>query len=269
MTVHWRIPMLPRRGALSVSLVLSLLCLAGCPGSVYMWEVVTESTQKPPSFTLAAMEREPMAILEATTSPGLYGNEIGLALSLKRVVQRMAPNMRLVSPQEAASRMNRQGLAAEYARMRMDYAQSNILDRDTLRKIGAALGVRYVFQPRLAAFTQTLYDRWEVPALQINVLRTRVSILRLALQLWDTETGDLVWASTAEGAFQEEAFTDEPVYLREAGRITWGSIMSDFAHGKTASQYTPANNLLDSLIGPGNVDEDATSHHPATGAGGK
>jgi hypothetical protein len=45
--------------------------------------------------------------------------------------------------------------------------------------------------------------------------------------------------------------------------------MSDFAHGKTASQYTPANNLLDSLIGPGIVDEDAASHHPAAGAGGK
>ncbi len=125
-----------------------------------------------------------------------------------------------------------------------------------------------VFQPRLAAFTQTLYDRWEVPALQINVLRTRVSILRLALQVWDTETGDLVWSSTVEGAFQEEAFTDEPVYLREAGRITWGSIISDFAHGKTASRYNPANNLLDSLIGPGNVDEDAASHHPAAGSGG-
>ena len=191
-----------------------------------MWEVVTESTQKPPAFNLAAMEREPMAILDAHTSAGLSGNELGLALSLKRVVQQMAPTMPLMSPQDAASRINRQGLAPEYARMRVEYAQSNILDRNTLRKVGAALGVRYVFQPRLAAFTQTLYDRWEFPALNIKVLRTRVSILRLALQVWDTETGDLVWASTAEGAFQEEAFTDEPVYLREAGRITWGSIIS-------------------------------------------
>jgi hypothetical protein len=215
------------------------------------------------------MEQEPIAILDAHTSPALSGNELGLALSLKRVVQRMAPTMRLVSPQDAASRINRQGLASEYARMRLDYAQSNILNHDTLRKIGAALGVRYVFQPRLAAFTQMLYDRWEFPALNIQVLRTRVGILRLALQVWDTETGDLVWASTAEGSFKEEALTEEPVYLREAVRITWGSIISDFAQGKTASQYNPANTLLDSLIGPGNVDEDATSHHPAAGSGGK
>ncbi len=251
-----------KRGVSGTSLVLSLICLAGCSGKVYLWEVMTESTQKAPSFNKTAMERESVAILEAQTSPNLRGNEVGLALSLKRTVQRVAPNMRLVSPQEAASRINRQGLASDYTRMRMDYAQSNILARDPLRQIGAALGARYVFQPILAAFTQTLYDRWKVPVLEINVVRIRVSILRLALQLWDTETGDLIWASTAEGSFEDEAVTEEPVYLREAGRITWGSIISDFVHDKTVSRYSPANNLLDSLIEPDKVDEDSPGKNP-------
>ncbi len=39
----------------------------------------------------------------------------------------------------------------------------------------------------------------------------------MSLQLWDTETGELIWASAAEAAFQEEALFDGPVYLREAG----------------------------------------------------
>ena len=85
-----------------------------------MWEVITESTRKPPSFKITTME-QPVAILEAHTAPGLYGNEVGLALSLKRTMQQIAPNMRLMSPLEAASRINRQGLASEYARMRTDY----------------------------------------------------------------------------------------------------------------------------------------------------
>ena len=185
-----------------------------------------------------------MAILEAVASPALHGNEVGLALSLKRVLQEVAPNMRLVSPLEVASRLNRERLASEYARMRVVYDQSNILDRDLLEKIGAVLGVRYVLQPRLGAFTQTLYDRWKAPVLEINVLRIRVSILRLALQLWDTQTGDLIWASTAEGAFQEEALSEDPVYLREAGRLTWGSIISDFAHDRTAYRYSPQTTFL-------------------------
>ena len=262
-------PIVLKRGASGTSLVLSLICLAGCSGPVYMWEVITESTQKAPAFNMTAMERDPVAIFEAHTSPNLGGNEVGLALFLTRIVQRIAPHMRLVSPQEAASRINRQGLASEYTRMRIGYAQSNILDRDPLRTIGAALGVRYVLQPRLAAFTQTLYDQWKVPGIGVHVLRIRVSILRLALQLWDTETGDLLWASTAEGSFREEAITEEPVYLREAGRITWGSIMSDFVHDRTGYRYSPENNLLDSLMGPDNVDEDSPGKNSAAAPAGQ
>jgi len=234
-----------------------------------MWEVRTESTKKPPEFTVAVLRQEPVGILEALTSPGLHGNEVGLALSLKRVIERVAPTVRLVSPIEVASRINQHGLAAEYTRMRMDYEQSNILDRDPLKKIGHALGVRYIFQPRLAAFTQTLYDRWKVPALEINVIRIRSSIIRLALQVWDTETGELVWASTAEGAFQEEALSEDPVYLREAGRITWGSIISDFARDRTASRYSPTNNLVDSLIGPDIDEEESPGKKPAPSPAGQ
>ena len=38
-----------------------------------MWEVITELTQKPPSFNISAMERDPVTILEAHTSPNLHG----------------------------------------------------------------------------------------------------------------------------------------------------------------------------------------------------
>lgn len=263
--MHRSGPMTMKHPAWRAGLIVLLLCLAGCPGSVYLWEVRTESTRKPPEFSVAVLKHEPVGIFEALTSPGLHGNEVGLALSLKRVVERVSPTMVLVSPLEAASRINRQGLTPEYTRMRMDYEQSNILERDTLKKVGQALGVRYVMQPRLAAFSQTLYDRWKVPALEINVIRIRSSIIRLSLQIWDSETGDLVWASTAEGSFQEEALTEDPVYLREAGRITWGSIVSDFARDRTASRYSPTNNLLDSLVGP-DIDEDSVDDHTGASA---
>ncbi|SLM49027.1 protein of unknown function [Nitrospira japonica] len=264
--MHRTTSMTMNHSAWHAGLIILLLCLTGCPGSVYLWEVRTESTRKPPEFSVAMLKHERVGILEALTSPGLHGNEVGLALSLKRVVERVSPTMVLVPPLEAASRINRAGLTPEYTRMRMDYEQSNILDRDPLKKVGQALGVRYVLQPRLAAFTQTLYDRWKVPALEINVIRIRSSILRLSLQIWDTETGDLVWASTAEGSFQEEALTEDPVYLREAGRITWGSIVSDFARDRTSSRYSPTNNLVDSLIGPDEIDEEPPNEPTGTPA---
>jgi hypothetical protein len=46
-----------------------------------------------------------------------------------------------------------------------------------------------------------------------------------------------------------EAVSQDPVFLEDAARVTLGSLMSDFLNRQTASQYTPLNDALDSLIG--------------------
>ena len=250
------------RSATCAGLLYLCVILSGCPGADYLWEVRTASTTRPSSFNPAVFEQHPVAVLAVLPPPGLHGHEVDLTLSLGRILKRVEPKWKLVSPQETATRINQQGLAAEYTRMRTDYERSDILDRESLRKIGAALGARYIFQPRLATFTQTLYDRWEFPGLNVKILRTRSSILRVSLQLWDTETGELIWASAGEGAFQGEALFDDPVYLQEAGLVTWGSIISDLAHDRTAFRYTPTDALLDSLTKPNNVEEASPGTRP-------
>jgi hypothetical protein len=257
------------RSATGARLLFLCLMLSSCSGAEYLWEVRTASTTRPPSFNPAVFEQQPVAVLVALPPPALHGHEVDLTLSLSRILKKMEPKWKLVSPQDAATRINQQGLAAEYTRMRTDYERSDILDRDALKKIGAALGTRYVFQPRLAAFAQTLYDRWEFPALNVKVLRTRSSLLRVSLQLWDAETGELIWASAAEAAFQQEALFDDPVYLQEAGLVTWGSIISDLAQNRTSFRHTPADGVLDSLMGPGKVNEDPAPQNPAAVPGSK
>ena len=251
------------RSVTCAGLLFLCLMLSGCPGAEYRWEVRTESTTRPPSFNPAVFEQQPVAVLVALTPPALHGHEVDLTLSLSRILKKLEPKWKLVSPRDAATRINQQGLTAEYSRMRTDYERSDILDRDSLKKIGAALGTRYVFQPRLAAFTQTLYDRWEFPGVNVKVLRTRSSILRVSLQLWYTETGQLIWASAAEAAFQEEALFDEPVYLHEAGLVAWGGIISDLTHGRTAFRYTPTDTLLDALTKPNSVEGKSPGNKPA------
>ena len=250
------------RFAACAGLLFLCLMLPGCPGAEYLWEVRTSSTTRPPSFNPAVFEQQPVAVLVALPAPSLHGNEVSLTLSLSRTLEQVEPNWKLVYPQDAATRINQQGLAAEYTRMRTDYERSDIMDREPLRKIGTALGARFIFQPRLAAFTQTLYDRWEFPGVNVKVLRTRSSILRVSLQLWDTETGQLIWASAAEAAFQEEALFDEPVYLHEAALVAWGGIISDLTHGRTAYRYTPTDSLLDALTQPNSVDGKSPGNKP-------
>ncbi|HKU51367.1 MAG TPA: hypothetical protein VJQ25_02785, partial [Nitrospira sp.] len=131
---------------------------------------------------------------------------------------------------------------------RVDAEQSHILNRDSLKKIGTAIGARFVFQPRLAAFSQIMYDRWTFPAFGVVISQTRQCDLRISVQLWDTKTGELLWASMAEGTMQSEAFAKDPVYLEDAVRVTLGSIVADFVNRKTASTYTPLNKIVDQLI---------------------
>ena len=180
--------------------------------------------------------------------PGLRGNEVGLDLMLGEVLQRVAPHIRIVNQRQTISQINQQGLATVYNQMRIDAEQSHILDRESLKKVGSAIGVRYVFQPRLAAFTQNMYDRWTFPGFGVVVSQTRQSNLRMSVQLWDSTTGELVWASMAEGTMQSEAFAKDPVYLEDTMRVTLGSIIADFLNRKTASTYTPLNKIVDQLI---------------------
>lgn len=235
------------RAILRAALFLLLAATAtACAPSVYGWTVRTSSTLPSESFSRSVFEKEPVAIFEAQAPGGLRGNELGLAHYLADILATVAPEMKVISPQETARRINTRGLAPDYVRMRTDFEQTNILEADALRKLGAAVETRYVFQPRLAAFTQTMTERWKV--VDIRIIQTRSSILRLSLQLWDTQTGTPIWSSVAEAILSGEVILQDPVYLEDAARVALGSVIADFIRGRTNSTYTPLNKALDSLI---------------------
>ena len=72
--------------------------------------------------------------------------------------------------------------------------------------------------------------------------------MRLVLQLWDAKTGELVWASADETSMQNEAVSQDPVYLEDIVRATLSGMMADVLNRRTASKYTPVNKFLDDLI---------------------
>ena len=164
----------------------------GCSSSIYGWQVRTSSTAMSSTFDSAMLGQEPVAVLGGLTMPGLRGNEVGLDIMLGQILNKVAPQLHLVSMQHTISKINQQGLTPEYTQMRADAEQSHILNRETLRKVGKAIGARYVFQPRLAAFTQIMYDRWTFPAFGVVISQTRQSNLRMSVQLWDAQTGEIV-----------------------------------------------------------------------------
>jgi hypothetical protein len=87
-------------------------------------------------------------------------------------------------------------LAAEYDDLLSGFARNWILDRQRLRRIGSGVGSRYVLLPGLAEFDEAVIDKFEAGGLKL--LRNRVTTLRLWLQLWDAQTGHIVWESAGE-----------------------------------------------------------------------
>ena len=194
------------------------------------------------------LTREPVAIFGALAPPRLLGSETGLDTILAQVLKTVAPGFKVITQQEAASLINRNDLANEYTRMRNEALQSHLLDGGSLKKLGTAIGTRYVFQPKLIEFMQIAKDRWELPPIALKVSRIRSSVMRLSLQLWDMQTGELLWTSLAEATLESEAVGQDPVYFEDTAPVAMGSILADFMNGKTASSYGPLDTIVDQLI---------------------
>ena len=233
---------------LRAALILIVVLTGGCSSSFYGWHVRTNSSPSSPKFNQAVLTREPVAIFGALAPPRLLGIESGLDTILAQVLKSVAPSFKVITHQEAATLINRYDLANEYTRMRIEALQSHLLDGGSLKKLGTAIGTRFVFQPKLIEFMQVMKDRWELPPIALKVSRIRSSIMRLSLQLWDMQTGELLWTSLAEATLESEAVGQDPVYFEDTARETLGSVIADFINGKTASSYGPLDTIVDQLI---------------------
>jgi len=253
----------PVRTSTAASLVLLIICMAGCSKSLYGWQVRTNSTPVAPSFDHTPIDGKRVAIFPTLSTGPLQGTAVGMSQYLDPILKTLTPTWKVLSEQEALSGINKQGLGVDYIRMRGDADQSHLLNRDSLRKIGAALGVRYILQPRLAAFTQTMTDRAKVPGFDLRIMQTRSSLLRVSMQLWEAESGELIWSSMAETVMESETVSQDPVFLEDAIRLTFGSLMSDFINRRTASKYTPLNEVLNTLV------QAAIPEEQPTGSSGK
>ena len=234
---------------LRATLILIVVLAPGCSSSSYYgWHVRTSSSPPSPTFNRAVLTQEPVAIFGALAPPRLLGSETGLDSILAQVLKTVGPSFKVITQQEAAGLVNRNDLTNEYTRMRNDALQSHVLDGGLLKKLGTAIGTRYVFQPKLIEFMQITKDRWELPPVALKVSRIRSSYMRLSLQLWDMQTGELLWTSLAEASLESEAVGQDPVYFEDTARVTFGSIIADFINGKTASSYGPLDKIVDQLI---------------------
>ena len=176
-------------------LATAVMLLAGCDPP-YLSDTYATSTPKPASFDTSDLARMPVVVLAFMAPGNLQGLGPTLSHALSGALAEVTPPIREIPTDETLNRLTDKGLATEYADLRAGFARNGMLDRQRLRRIGMGLGSRYVLLPGVAQFDEEILDKFE--AAGIKLLRNRVTTLRLWLQLWDSQTGHIVWESSGE-----------------------------------------------------------------------
>ena len=207
-------------------IVSSAMFAAGCSTPFYLSHDHVTSMPRSPSVDMAVLACEPVAALGVVTPSGIQGLSPTISHALTVALAQGSPPIRVVSMPEVLNRLTDRGLAGEYADLLAGYARSGIPERERLQRIGAALGSRYLLQPGLAEFSQSLVDKFEFTGLKI--VKTRISGLRLWLQVWDTQTGHILSESTGELTVAASVVRqDRTVSLDDIAQKLWSRIIRD------------------------------------------
>jgi len=203
----------------STILAISIALLAGC-GPPRTWNAHTTSSPTPVSLDITSLTSERVATLGVVAPPALQGLAPALSHALVAALAEVTPPLPVQPIPDTLNALNQQGLAAEYAELLSGFGRSGVLERKRLHLLGSALRARYVLLPGLAGFDEALGDSFEISGLKI--VRSRVSTLRLWLQLWDTQTGRLLWESSGEARVASELLRpDRTVPFDETAQKLW------------------------------------------------
>lgn len=212
---------------LAVWCVFPLMLALGCAGPLRQWGSETSLVSRAQGFDPALLGQRRVAVLNALVGFGYEGFSHQVSRSLSHVLWEEHRAMAVLSPQDAISRINQAGLSKDYTDLVAAYMQSGVLHQDGLRRIGEALAVDFVFQPIMASFEQSVWERFSF--FGVRLFQTRVSVLRLSVQLWDTKTGGIAWESSGEATLAGEDVREYRIPFEEIAHRLWRQILKDLA----------------------------------------
>ena len=186
-------------------LVLALTLIAGCAGTQTHSSVQFKDISLPPG----GLANHGLGFITPSTVTGREQDIQGLAFIFAQVLEQDRPDIFVVSLPETLSAINQLGMANEYKQMYVDYSDTGILKQDSLRKVGEATGVRYLAQLKLSSFSQDSKGRFNFLGLRLT--QTKEANVRLFLQIWNSQTGAIVWEGTEELNYAWDTTQERPV----------------------------------------------------------
>ena len=186
-------------------LSLLIILLAGCANDQIHSSVQFEDISLSPQ----GLETYGLAFITPSTVTGREQDIQALAFMFAEVMQKERPQIRVVSLPETLSAINKAGLADEYKTMYVDYSDTGIFKKDSLRMVGEATRARYLAQLKLSSFQQNSTSRFGM--LGLRLVKTQEANIRIFFQIWNSEQGSIVWEGAEELNYAWDTLKEKPV----------------------------------------------------------
>jgi hypothetical protein len=187
-----------------------LVLLAGCSTSPIYYPTLHEQVI---SLRKGDLESAGIAFITPSTVTGQEQEKEAVALTFTDVLKSERPALKVSTLAETLGAVNRAGMGDAYKRMYEEYRDTGLFSADTLRRVGAATGSRYVAQLKLQGFNQNSKNRLGV--LGFRLIETQYADVRLFFQIWDSRDGSIAWEAMQELRIARESTTEEPLMLRK------------------------------------------------------
>lgn len=198
-------------------LVLLLLGAVSCASDpLRQTRFDTRESYRAKEFNGAASPRV-MGLL--TTMEKNSGTEYRRLLNdfIEQAVKRNRPEIHIIPYWEGLSTINNGGFTSAYAEMLKEYDSTGILNKATLKKLGDAMQTAYFIQPRLVNFQQKQSTRFS--ALGLTLFKTHETEIKIYIEIWDVNTGNIVWIGAGEASIANEYMRARAIPFEEVARI--------------------------------------------------
>jgi hypothetical protein len=192
----------------------------GCAGPLKQVTYQASEQSRSPDFSRNDFLSSKVGILTAT---GVENYRLIIGYSLAKALLEINPDLELVPPNRAINLINGAGLDQDYRRMLSDYHTTGILSRETLNRVGEALGVDYLILPNLIQFRQDTSTR--VAILGIRFMQTRSSSLLVLAEIWNRHSGSLVWEGSAGVTLAGEDVREKPIPFDQVALLAWRELI--------------------------------------------
>ena len=217
----------------TTTVVAMILSGAGLSGCGVTSQLHSELSYGGAAENVLALESAGIGVLTPAAPTGQESDKQALGESLGAALQSELASTRVLGLPEMLSAINRAGLAGNYAKTLADYENTGILDRDTLHAIGEASGVRYLAKLNLGNFNQSSDKRLAIAG--IRMFDTWRATIRVHLEVWDADTGEIAWQGNDELVYAREGVKERPVTFRQVADVAARNLVQKVGTSGTES----------------------------------